>query len=165
MKATARKIKDNEWIAEVEDWGQDNRNYYGTNQHPIVSPSDKAWLEKNNMDGKEVEGSMRHSESGLEAIGEHGFYLNLPIHSDPAGEEKRIIKKLINWEKSFPDDPIFQNHPLHDIMKMVKSLKSTPQTGRTYTEGEIQAIKNESYNSGYNKGYQARGDKNRLFPQ
>jgi len=84
MKATVRKIKDNEWIAEVE--GKGKKPFQNIEDYPIVSPSDIEYLEKNNMDGKEVEGDTIISNIYGEKI-EPLFELSTPpIHPNPHTE-------------------------------------------------------------------------------
>lgn len=63
IKATAKKIK-GEWIAEVEDWNEGSPNYGGTEHYSIVSTSEKEYLEKNQMEGKEIEGDCLNTSRG-----------------------------------------------------------------------------------------------------
>lgn len=157
MKAIAKKIKDNEWIAEVKPVGDNTwvdregiTRFYKSQQYPIVFPSDKEWLEKNNMEGKEVEGDIGSKtwpffEGGVNNI----FKLTTPpIHSDPAGEENKILKDALHalCISTVPLS-LVPGTEVYDRVKIGTALlnrlgyydesqPSTPQTGRTYTEGE-----------------------------
>lgn len=162
MKATAHKIKDNEWIVEVEgefDKSIMDRRVY---RHPIVSPSDKEWLEKNNMDGKEVEGDVTHptfANGRLKELKQVFMLTTPPIHSDPAWEEDKLVTiKCTNCgkdafeRKSHLDDKrtaLCGKCKRDNLLNLISPGSApTPQTGRTYTQKDV----DEAYDKGYRDG-------------
>lgn len=62
MKAIAKKIKDNEWIAEVDDIQPMSMYPILHYKYPIVSTSEIEWLEHNNWDGKGIEGALAYHQ-------------------------------------------------------------------------------------------------------
>lgn len=99
MKATVRKIKDNEWIAEVSDY---------TFEYPIIGDT------SNFKEGQEIDGTIKdfydrdertvfelqsHRKNLEKGWAEHNAKTNPPIHSDPAGEpnEKDIDEAYWGW--------------------------------------------------------------------
>lgn len=82
MKATVKKIKDNEWIAEVPDgearWLSSTHWRQPVKEYKFFFSADKNWLEENNMDEKEVDCDVLEDNKSV-------WLTTPPIHSDPAG--------------------------------------------------------------------------------